>query len=121
MFEKVIDIIIGAYYIHESVFLALKKVRVRQYKDSDSKPWSQHKGAASSERPRNAIATPGGRGACPTWNFCFRQGFRCLLVIFKGTFQALKTYIFHKKILDIYHCRQNGMFFSSKREACRQF
>ena len=32
-------------------------------------------------------------------------------MISKGTFQALEKVIFHFCFLDIYHCRQNGMFF----------
>ena len=66
--------------------------------------WSQHAGAAS---PR-AIAVlgkgGGGFGGMPPEIFILREGFRqsfmCLLVISRGTFQALKQLIFHYFSLD---------------------
>ena len=35
-------------------------------------------------------------------------------MISKGTFQALKNSFFINVFLDIYHCRQNGMFFRQR-------
>ena len=54
------------------------------------------------------------RGVRGLAHFCFREGFMCLLMICKGTFPALKKLIFHFFFLDIYHCRQNGMFFCQR-------
>ena len=52
----------------------------------------------------------------------FRQSFMCLLVISKGTFQALKQLIFHYFFLDTYiSLSSEWNVFSSGREACRQF
>ena len=65
------------------MFLALKKVGVRQYKDSDSKPGvgvsTQHDRRGSGERPRKTVKTLpalgriGGGGFPP--NFFFRKRF----------------------------------------------
>ena len=67
--------------ILNTVFLALKKVGVRQYEDSDSKPGFgvstlvRH-AAASSEHLPKVVATLGGSG--PLGEFFFRKGFRSL-------------------------------------------
>ena len=52
--------------------------------------------------------------------FCFREGFRCLLVISKGTFQALKKTFFLNFFLDI-SLSSEWNDFSSEGEVCRQF
>ena len=56
------------------VFVALNKIGVGQYEDSDSKP---------------------GVGVRGVQGFFFRDGFKWLLVISQGAFQALKQLIFH--------------------------
>ena len=50
---------------------SMKKVGVRQYEDSDSKPdvGSQHAGAGSGERPPKGITTLGGSGGMLHWEF----------------------------------------------------
>ena len=71
------------------MFLALNKVGAGQYKDSDSKP-----GVGISTQARKT-ATEGCRDARGVRGFFFREGFKWLLVISKGAFQALKQLIFH--------------------------
>ena len=76
------------HYTSLTVFLALRKVRVRQYEDSDSK----HGVGVSTQRGFRQNATV--LQECPGILF-FREEFRWLLVISKGTFQALQQLIFH--------------------------
>ena len=76
-----------------SVFLALKKVGVRQYEDSDSNlvlESARRRKAAKGNRNSRGV-----RGLAHPGIFCFREIFRCLLMICKGTFQALKKLIFY--------------------------
>ena len=79
-----------------AVFLALKKVGVRQYEDSDSKPCVVSMQAGL---PVNTIATL--EGLCPRIFFC-RGGFRWLLLISKGTFQALEQSFCNKTLSNIF-------------------
>ena len=101
--------------------MALKKVGVRQYEDSVAKPGV---GISTQARPppkgiRRQLQLLGVRVHAPPVIICFRESFKCLLVISKGTFQALKNSFFFHFFLDIYHCRQNRICFSSEGETCQ--
>ena len=58
-----------------TVFLALKKVGVRQYEDSDSKPGVGVRTQAQLPAigHRRQLQLYGGPGACPTGNFWFQR------------------------------------------------
>ena len=74
-----------------AVFLALKKIEVKQNKDSDSKPdvgvstLARH-AAAFGECYLKRSQLLGGGGMSPA-NFFFREGFRCLLQISTLSYQ----------------------------------
>ena len=77
-----------------------------------TKCWSQHTGDCNSR---------GVPGACLTENFCFIEGFRCILVISKGTFQALKQLPPPPLVGPYTSVWSEWNDFSSEGEACRQF
>ena len=82
-------------YEKNIVFLVLKKVGFGQYEDFDSKPGvgdSMHARLPANTREMRPQLQRGGGGSERMPNF------RCLLVIYEGTFQAfqaVKELIFH--------------------------